>query len=470
MQRKACDQCYALKKKCVIPSTSTSCLRCTKASLICTTSRHQPRAGRPPKPDRGLPRTAKASLGIWNYSIPSERNTDFSILDDDGDNFYLHHDIYMLGSTFAPDFHRSLVYCRQHSSHLLDDIFLACSSSLSWARFGILPATEVDVRSGAASVQKLRSATITNAHDAVAVLMLGQALSAFDTLVDCTATMSILRYSLELVRPWYAEILTLGSGVLEPVAVVPVFWDTIWCLLNGETPIIERGSVFRLRKGVVDRVVGVCTGLMPMMYDLCVVSRELAGLSTTGETKLEDQKCALETIAHRVRSWDPERTSELSNFTPFEILSMKTQASMYRTGILLLIHHLHLRLHLRHHHNYPRNQDGDGDWQTQTAQILASTILTTRANFFSLAGPTAKLQNTSFPLLLALLEIAVSTDGMWESSTWLRHKPACVKRLFGFVEGFWRWKEEGNGCEIQGDVFDFTKDRNKSGRGMVPLI
>ncbi|KAL4962371.1 Zn(II)2Cys6 transcription factor domain-containing protein [Aspergillus stella-maris] len=466
MQRRACDQCYALKKRCLTPATST-CLRCEKASLTCTNTRRQPRGGRPPKPGQSLPGTAQTSVGVWDM-ITFPKGTSNLDLRDDVDSFYLYHDIYLLGSTFAPAFHRALLYCHRHSSHLLDDIITACGTSLSWARFGTLPLNQVDVYSGARSVQKLRSARITNVHDALTVLMLGQALAAFDTLVDCTSTMSILRYALEMARPWYRELWELEGGVLQPLLAVPVFWNTLWCLFYREIPVIEPGVLEVITKDrVVDRVVGVCTELMPVLYELCAVSRELAIADETRPSgsrpqwDIERHFRSLSTMEQRVQNWNPMSSADLSRYTSIEILSIRTQASMYRSATLLLIHRLRL------HHD----QDRSPEPNDRTAQTLATEILTTRSHFFALAGPYAKLQNTSFPLLLALLEIPIATDEMWESSTWLQHRPACVKRLLGFIDEVWRRKSEES---FEGDVFEAVQweltDADGRERKLVPLI
>ncbi|KAJ0417626.1 hypothetical protein BJY00DRAFT_303342 [Aspergillus carlsbadensis] len=391
MQKVVCDHCYAGKKKCTKPPSSRTCTRCDKLSLSCTNLRKQRRGGRPPK--QTLPGVTKESLSIWDYQQVGD------------DDFYSSHDIYMIGSTFAGDFHRALEYCQQHSAHLLDDIFRACHSCLSWARFGMLPSDQVDMQSGASSVQKLRDASIANTHDAAAVLLLGQALAAFDSLVSCSRTISILRFSLSLTRPWYPEI--MRTQLLQPIAIAPIFWDTIWCLLYREVPVIE--PVF-LQTDVVDRIVGVCTPLLPIFYDLCVASNNVLDDPNPG--------AAFDEIEHRVRMWSPT-SPDPSQYTPLEILSMQTQAEMYRTATLLLIHRLRVPIS-------PRPDD--------TAKALATSILDTRTRFFECAGSDAKLQNASFPLLLALLETETPTEGLWENSTYLRNRPACVDRLFGFVE------------------------------------
>jgi hypothetical protein len=346
----------------------------------------------------------------------------------------------MIGSTFAGDFHRALKYCQQHSAHLLEDIFRACDSCLSWARFGILPSDQVDIQSGASSVQKLRGATITNTHDAAAVLLLGQALAAFDSLVACTRTISILRFSLSLTRSWYAEI--MQTQILQPIAIAPIFWDTVWCLLHREVPVIE--PVF-LQIDVVDRIAGICTSLLPILYDLCVASNALLNGSNKDTSTLDE-------IEHRVQTWTPVNPNP-SQYTPLEILSMQTQATMYRTATLLLIHRLR-------HPISPNPED--------TATALAQSILEARSRFFESAGPDAKLQNACFPLLLALLETATPTEGLWESSTYLRNRPVCADRLFRFVEYVRGMRQRS----FTGSLFELVRkdSKNNDHQGIMPVL
>ncbi|KAE8139802.1 hypothetical protein BDV38DRAFT_269586 [Aspergillus pseudotamarii] len=438
---------------------SSICVRCEKSSLACTNSRQQLRAGRPPK--QGHPGVAKGSLAIWDYALsegspeeqcheepqiviksslvkdaeersPSDSTHSGSSPHLEVENFYLLHDIYMFGFTFAKDFQRALEYCHRHSANLLDEIFAAISSCLSWARLGLLTADQVDVRSGAASVQKLRNAVITHTHDALAVLMLGQALAAFDSVVTSTGEISILRCSLSLTRPWYPDI--AHNRFLETITIAPIFWDTVWCLLHREVPVIR--PLFS-RTGVVDRVAGLCTSLLPILYDLCVVSQQLADGSA--------QETTLEEVEHQILTWSPdESTLCLEAYSELEILSMRTQAMMYRTAGLLLIHRLRHPL----------------TFEDTTATALASDILDARSRFFADAGTDAKLQNTTFPLFLALLEIPVSLEGLWESSTWLRARPACVDRLHAFNQYYWDQRRSG----FNGSLFELIE----SGPEFVP--
>ncbi|CBF83099.1 Zn(II)2Cys6 transcription factor domain-containing protein [Aspergillus nidulans FGSC A4] len=459
MQRKACDQCYSRKKKCLMDACSSVCVRCEKLSLACTVLRRVRRPGRPP--GHGLPGVANRLLGVWERSSTEGNSCLISVDHERGkpptacdapeaklsapdsyrlppelqdSDFYLLSDIYMFGPTFARDLHRALEYCHRHSPHLLAEIFRALGSCLSWARLGELPEDQVDVKSGAVSIEKLRNAEIKNLHDAVAVLMLGQALAAFDSLVTSTGAMSILRCSLSLICPWYPDIAEIQ--LLETIAIAPVFWDTVWCLLHREVPVLQPLVTWTR---VVDRVAGLCTSLLPILYNLCVFGQRW-------KDGVPQPQCMLDSIEQQIRTWSPDDSAlTLQRYSTIEILSIRTQASMYRTAALLLVHWI------RHPLASP----------DPTSTSLANDIISAREEFFASAGPSAKLQNTSFPLSLALLEVPISPDRFWESSTWLRTRPACVRHLSAFTGYVWDQRYAG----FESSLFDLVK----SGPNFVPV-
>ncbi|KAL3429161.1 hypothetical protein BDV09DRAFT_200881 [Aspergillus tetrazonus] len=445
MQRKACDQCYSRKKKCLMDACSSVCVRCEKLSLACTVSRRVRRPGRPP--GHGLPGVANRSLGVWEYSLPEGNSCLISVDHERGkpptacdapeaslsapdsyrlppelqdSDFYLLSDIYMFGPTFARDLIElwsiaigTLPICSQRSS---------------------APSAAVDVKSGAVSIEKLRNAEIKNLHDAVAVLMLGQALAAFDSLVTSTGTMSILRCSLSLICPWYPDIAEIQ--LLETIAIAPVFWDTVWCLLHREVPVLQPLVAWTR---VVDRVAGLCTSLLPILYDLCVFGQRW-------KDGVPQPQCRLDSIEQQIRTWSPDDSALTpQRYSTIEILSIRTQASMYRTAALLLVHWI-------------RHPLASSD---PTSIGLANDILSAREEFFASAGPSAKLQNTSFPLSLALLEVPISPDRFWESSTWLRTRPACVRHLSAFTGYVWDQRHAG----FEGSLFDLVE----SGPNFVPV-
>ncbi|KAL2827657.1 hypothetical protein BJY01DRAFT_261865 [Aspergillus pseudoustus] len=451
VQHKACDICHNKKKKCLTDPGSLACTRCHKFSLVCTTSRDQLRAGRPPKQVV----LGNHSLGVWDYTAAMRRKASEKLPDQSHsvpetgslrdqelcckplqylsyspvtlseENFYLLSDIYMLGPTFAKDFRRALQYCHFHSPEMLEEMYLALGSCLSWARFGLLTADQIDISSGAAAVNKLRNINIQTACDALGCLMLGQALAAFNSLILSTGTIAILRFSLSLFRPWYPDVARVRF--LEPITIAPIFWDTIWCLLHREVPVIRP---ILSCNGVIDRVAGLCTSLLPTLYDLCVFSLAQENGQECGNT--------LDEIEQEVRGWTPDESS-LSKYTVLEMLSITTQATMYREAALLLIHW----------HRKPLTGCD------AVATALANEILAAKARFFAIAGPSAKLQHSVLPTFLALLQVSrPEEEDAWEISTLLRTRPACADGLVAFHNYVWEQRRLG----FSGSLFDLIEN------------
>ncbi|PKY03721.1 putative Zn(II)2Cys6 transcription factor [Aspergillus campestris IBT 28561] len=417
----ACDECFRRKRKCHPAPNTMQCIRCQTSSLSCTRTRRPGRIGRPP--NTGTPREVhSAELVQSNHSREIQQQLSLPDLDDS--TFYEALDIWMFGSSFARDFHRAIHYCHQNSPWLLHEMFITMDTFLEWARFSRTTSERVDIKGGARSLQKLRTVEVTSAQDALAVLMLGQALAAFDLFVTFAGSIFILRYALSLVRPWYPSFARVQF--LDPVTISPIFWDIVDCLAHREVPVIRP----QLRDApVVDRLAGLCASLLPTLYDLCVVGHEMR--------TDPDRVSRLDNIEAQIRQWTPDyRALETSGCSQIEIALMRTQAVMYKLASLLLIHRL----------RYPLTSHDD------TAASLANEILAERTAFFSRQGSDATLQNVGLPLILALLEVPLSIDDMWESSTRLRVRPICVDRLISFHRYFWEQRLSG----FNGSVFELV--------------
>ncbi|EYE95476.1 Zn(II)2Cys6 transcription factor domain-containing protein [Aspergillus ruber CBS 135680] len=446
----ACDECFKRKRKCQVDSGSSQCLLCQRSSTQCTRTRRQKRVGRPPNP--GPSNTTKGIFDIWDANRGFERaqsaqqpglaemispstlgavSQRIPCTNDEG--FYAALDIWMFGSTFAKDFHRAIHYCHRNSPWLLHEMFIAMDTFIGWARFNRTTSERVDMERGARSLQKLRTAEVTHAQDALAILMLGQALAAFDAFLTSRGATSILRYSLSLMKPWYSSFEQVQF--LDPVTISPIFWDIACCLIYREIPIIQPGA---RDPSVIDRLAGLCPSVLPILYDLCVIGHNLRG-----DPKQTNQ---LNIIEKSVRQWTPDyECLQSRGFSAIEVASIRTQAIMYRTASLLLIHRL--RHPLTCHDN--------------TAVLLANDILTERNNFFAAQGNEATLQNVVLPLFLALLEVPCSPLEVWKSSTRLRVRTACLNTILIFHQFFWERKQSG----FNGFLFDLIDNGPK----FVPL-
>ncbi|RJE25269.1 hypothetical protein PHISCL_02419 [Aspergillus sclerotialis] len=485
----ACDECFKRKRKCHFDNDSNQCIRCRTSSLQCTKTRRQGRIGRPPNiglaseqgafsiwesnpeleparamqqsffrsgntPNDGSVNSQDTTTWVPNHDVEREhvvrpssrpRTTDNNHVGDlvqtgnsgiseiEDETLYTALDIWMFGSTFARDFYRAIHYCHQNSPWLLHEMFIAMDTFIDWARFNRITSERVDIERGARSLQKLRTAEVSGSQDALAILMLGQSLAAFDAFVTSAGSMSILRYSLSLVEPWYPTF--AQDPFSDPVTISPIFWDIACCLVYREIPIIRpilRGPP------VVDRLAGICTSLLPILYDLCVTGYDMRQDPT--------QVWRLDSIEERIHHWNPDYGSlQSSRFSQIEIASMRTQAIMYKTASLLLIHRL----------RYPLTH------QDETAVSLANEILDERTAFFANQGNEVTLQNAGLPIFLALLEVPLPADDLWKSSTRLRVRPACVETMITFCKYSWEQKLSG----FSGSLFELVD----TGPRFVPM-
>lgn len=330
------------------------------------------------------------------------------------DHFYKTYDLFMLGPTFALELrtaYKNSYYC---SPVLLHDILIALFATTNRARYNIGHDDQDNIAKGAVSLHRLRTARISGIQDVFAIIALGQSLAAFDLLTNCLGSTSILRYSLSSIKPWYEEVSRNPS--LDPVAIASILWDTVSCLVKRDIPVIKH---IPREAHIVDRMAGLCTTLMPILYDLCVASKTVKSHLEAGS---EIDASTLEKIQDQIHCWAPEPPSDLnSTFSSQEILRMKAQASLYRTAGLLLCHRI-------------LNPIGTRD---DIARAYATSILVDFSNFSGLVMPKG-LQNVTFPVLLAAFEIPNVSQAIWRFMTLSAAAPVCVAKISALIEFVWK--------------------------------
>jgi len=461
LKRRSCDRCYKNKQKCDFEIEAEICTLCSVSQAMCTTLRSRPRQGRRPTVQHLGP---KKSVHIWevtstNSSDPSQmmvktNETHFfhtaaalgspyeSLLHlSEPDNpfesspdiiirFSTNYSVFMSTPRLAPCFRAALQKSYACSPLLLRDIYSVLFLSIpspSDQYHGQKATTTLNHQSNivlrTSSLQKLRTARVTNIQHAFAVIALGQALAAFELLTNCVGSMLILRYSLRVAKEWYSELAREES--MDAVMICPVFWDTVHSAFRGEVPVVrfsEREGV-----GVVDRIGGICTGLLGILYDLCVVGKRVkdqrrsgSGIDTTDLTEIEQ----------RLISWTSRTPSNFTIiFSPQEIIGMEIQSSLYRTASLLLIHRI-------------INPIGTHD---SVAISLANSILLEFSRYSAHTVPGLQVPYVAFPVLLATLEDPNVSMEIWESMPLLALAPICVGKIVAFVE--YAWDKRRNGFE-----------------------
>ena len=341
--------------------------------------------------------------------------------------FYATNDIFMLGPGFADEFLTALQEYYEFSPCFLRDSYQAMFTALIWARHQATSFDQVDISRGALSLRRLRNFSVFNLRDAVAVISLGPTLAAFDLLTRCVGATMILRHSLSMVQAWYPTL--SSSPGLDPIIIAPIFWDTVNCLIRREVPVVR--YIVRDSR-TVDRVAGMCTTLLPILYDLCVASRKWKQSGDAQDAEI------IREVEQDIISWRPISSTELhKSFSKQEILAMTAQASMYRSAAMLIVHRL-------------LNTIGTAD---DSAKGYAGDIVVNLQEYHLSLGQEEKLQHTVLPMFLAALEIPNLAHQVWPCLSLLKAPSICLKKLLAVVENVWKQRSKG----FSGSMFDLLE-------------
>jgi hypothetical protein len=184
-----------------------------------------------------------------------------------------------------------------------------------------------------------------NNMDQVLTMVLGLGVLTFDLLDLGLNAHSICRCTLGLIGPGYPMD-------AQEKALPLIYMDTCNCLVRRQVPVHRLGTG---EMGRVDRYIGLCLSLLPIMYDLCCITSTYHGQSYTnsgrGETRQgqgdDVRKSLLDVLEKTVREWKPplarmaDTTAKLK-LTQREVQVIATQAAVYRSAILLFIRRLRL--------------------------------------------------------------------------------------------------------------------------------
>jgi hypothetical protein len=297
-------------------------------------------------------------------------------------------------------------------------------SAMLWARHGIIRWDQVKLLEGSMSLQLLRTASIGSLEEAVAVITLGQTMAAFNTLTTCKGSAMILRHSLQLAKPWYPAL--AAHPEFDTNIIGSIFWDVAYCLVTRKVPVIRYICRDPL---VVDRLAGICPPLLPVLYDLCLLSNRFQ--DGCPEEKLALVQQISNSLKHAVATLElPDR----SRFTTLEVAAMHAQVRMYHLAALLVIHRI---VHPIGTHD-------------ASAKEYADSILHELASYKTLFGPNSRLQLVVVPVFLAALETPGAVSDIWTNLSWLVITPRFLTTLSSVVEQAWERRNNG----FHGSLFD----------------
>lgn len=364
--KRACDQCHSLKEKCRRPDINSACERCSRLQLTCVTRRQAIKTGRKPRSLQKLSYTLPSStylcLKTRNGYISSPReilslpspydgglatnSALFPTLDEWERHFLTLMkdtlspsplDKFLVGSSFHESHHVAFIRSFIGPSRALKHATVACAAVLlgegndEYAK----ASAEIGHKRAALAVSSLRSFKILNEQDLATALFLGVAMVTFAMHVADGQPLLISHHTLNLVRPQIQNVYAMESTIVDYWMCL-VSTELFDCLLRSEIPSIRIDPSRRHR--VVDRYLGVSSSIFTHFYDICSAAQSLKQASIATVVKIASH---LDTIRTAVDQWQPSPPlGFLDQYTQTEVVSMLSQAKIFRLAALLIIHRL----------------------------------------------------------------------------------------------------------------------------------
>lgn len=359
---------------------------------------------------------------------------------------------------------------------------LACAAKVADLLLLRTNTTAADVDDGyhcyysqsAAAVDILRQtftpARVVSEAEALVAIYLGIGIVTFDLMDAGRSAHSVARFAIGVVRRaaklhQQRRRQPFGPGVdrdLVPLA----YLDTCNCLVRRMVP------AARLEVGgppVVDRCIGVCGPLLPLLYDVCELSRDLRALQLASGTAGEGaagqmggsgcrlgrmvQQCALqqrrERLERALEAWEPALPGDFAAaYAAAEQAVVRGQARIHKLTATLILHRLAVSF------------DQDGGCGGRGAR-LAAEMLRCMAELYAAAGRDPKEERAGvgtfdYRLSLSLLVAAAELTSAADRRDCLEDMfPLVVSKLYPevdrmlreFVGYVWTSRDEGfGGC------------------------
>lgn len=391
----ACDRCHALKMKCVYQDIHSrlACSHCWRMAHPCTTTRKSLTVGRPRKMTTTTQPQPSTEF-VWAYSqqrattttsVPTgahskslrptqERATPFTLRPRNVLlsslksserlllEFIFHTPTFIHYFILAPSFADSILtqlFARVCSCpEVLRDIFLANAGQ--FARLIGLQLTNNDSNddfsNGAKAVQVLRAAemqVLQQETELIKFLTLGLGIITFDLFTSGLHIHSVSRFTINLVKHLYPQARSdtqeqrlVSRPHLDLHSIPLLFCDTINCIVKREVPVLK----FQCQTPQpVDRYIGICTALLPHLFDICHASHEL-NTSTIPEkyssgTLKVDIKKELGTIEQAIESLVLLAPDDfIASHATHDVKIIETQAQIYKYAALLVVRRLRFQL------------------------------------------------------------------------------------------------------------------------------
>lgn len=362
--RRACDPCHNLKEKCRRPDADTPCERCSRLNQLCQTTRHAAKTGRKPRCQQRLlytlPNSTSSAFGDGYITSPQDllcgsspydgglaaNPVVFSALDGWERHFLnLMKDIvapspldkFLVGPTFHESHHVSFIQSLVMPTPALKHAAVACAAALFGDENDEYAKTSLEIghRRAALAISSLRSFQITNEQDITTLLILGVAMVTFAMHVSDGQASLISHYTLSLIKPLAQNIYTLNSAMIDYWMCL-VCTETSECLLKSEVPSMRVDPCKRTHE--VDRYLGLSSSIFAHFYDICEAGNSLKNASMATAARVVKNLASIKVAADQWHTTPP--SDFLDQYTQAEVVSMLSQAKIFRFAALLIIHRL----------------------------------------------------------------------------------------------------------------------------------
>lgn len=356
------------------------------------------------------------------------------------EGFFDAHRHFMLGHSFLESYRRTVLLVFDQSPDILADAYHVVLDLMPRRQHGVLEYGDFDIKLGAKCLGGLvrMSSSIKCVEDAATIVMLGQILLVYNTLIPCPSTRTITRGTLLAVRDWYPVL--IQEPDLDSITLAPVVVDTLECLLRREIPVVRFPSTDR---HIVDRFLGVTASLLPPLYDLCERSNYLreSTLDDSPETKNSHDSNPYADIEIAISAWMPLTPPDFySKYTIPDINVMLVQAYLYRLTALLIIHRLRFPLGLEDSigHSYAKEIFRElyslKDWPTTGATGLG----------------------LDFPLFVAMVElpkVGLEAFRAFDALRYRKQHPTDIMNFIKLIEDKRKAGFNGSWLDLVGDGF-----------------
>ncbi|KAL4751576.1 hypothetical protein BDW72DRAFT_90383 [Aspergillus terricola var. indicus] len=406
MNRRSCDRCYTIKVKCQPGRNreAATCRRCERLGHKCQTLRKiRPPGRRPQTTSTSSPpitcpdsdESGRLPLILQPKSYPrlsitlrSDEATTIQFLF--STTAFISH--FTIGPSFRSKMRQSLQSRFLISPESLVDGFLACAGEFALRSGHLQLQTQAQNMSRCATaIRKLRALDPpTDLAQVRLMLTLGTSILTYDQMASPAAAASvygqgafmICRYILSHAKPWYDPPGPLaGLSEMDIEMNCLIYLDTAECLIHRRMPVLR----LRPRDGsepVVDRYIGLCYSLLPLLYDTCVIGLDM-------KNKKDGWLRAWEKARDAVTQWQPFVPAEFAEmYTSKEVIGMFAHANIHRRLALLVLHRLRYRF-------------GEEDI---AAKLYSESILAESETCFQLSGEYPF--QIGLPLLVAGFELS----------------------------------------------------------------